>query len=40
MDSNNKEKILFNNYDINYGSTGITHQELWDLCSDSEDPST
>jgi hypothetical protein len=31
IESINKEKTVFKNSDINYGSTGITRQEVWDL---------
>jgi len=31
IESINKEKTVFKNSDINYGSTGITHEELWYL---------
>jgi hypothetical protein len=31
IESINKEKIVFKSSDINYGSTGITRQEVWDL---------
>ena len=36
IESINKEKTVFKNSDINYGSTGITHEELWDLYLDSD----
>ena len=36
IESINSKKTVFKNSDINYGSTGITHEELWDIYLDSD----
>ena len=37
IESINKEKTVFKSSDINYGSTGIVHKELWDLYTSDSD---
>ena len=35
IESINKEKTVFKNSDINYGSTGITHEGTSSLCKNN-----